>query len=194
MTPEAILLDVLNRKKDNGYGLKITADQIRKIIIDGVDLTKDSTFKRNFGDASKYVMEFIKNNIKAIVINGAYFDEVRRQGPRIFRTGSVIKPGKRCKYWDWTSANSGKESAMGDDVISEFETFISRTLASTKKNEITIPGRPIKPGSIKMCTSSILRYDKSSHGHSSNCLIAYTTDDCENQEIAEVILHKINNI
>ena len=58
----AILFNVLTRKNENGRDVKITADQIRKIVIGGADLTKDNTFKHNFGDASEYVMNFIKDN------------------------------------------------------------------------------------------------------------------------------------
>lgn len=48
-TSAAILFNVLTRKNENGRDVKITADQIRKIVIGGADLTKDNTFKRNFG-------------------------------------------------------------------------------------------------------------------------------------------------
>ena len=192
-TTAATLFDVLTRKNENGRDPKITADQIRKIVIGGADLTKDNTFKRNFGDASEYVMNFIKDNINVIVVNGKYFDEVRRRGPKIFRTDTVIKPEKRCRYWDYLSMGISMMSAMGSDIIREFETFISRTLSSTKRNNIKMSQRSFKSDTTKLCVCAILRYNKNTQS-SNDCLIAYTTKDCANQEIAEVILNKINNL
>lgn len=189
----AVLFDVLTRKNENGRDVKITADQIRKIVIGGADLTKDNTFKRNFGDASEYVMNFIKDNINVIIVNGKYFDEVRRRGPKIFRTDTVIKPEKRCRYWDYLSMGLSMMSAMGSDIIREFETFISRTLSSTKRNNIKMSQRSFKPDTTKLCVCAILRHNKNTQS-SNDCLIAYTTKDCANQEIAEVILNKINNL
>lgn len=183
-SPDAILLDVLTRKKENGYSLKITADQIRKIVIDGTDLTKDNTFKRNFGFASEYVMNFIKDNINVVIVSGKYLGEIRERGPKIFRTYSIIKPEKRCKYWEYHPIVSSWEWAMGSDIISEFETFISRTLSSTKRNNIKMSQSSFKLGDIKLCAGSLLR-------SSNDYLIAYTTKHCANQEIAEIILDKI---
>lgn len=187
-SPDAILLDALTRKKGNGYSLKITADQIRKIVIDGADLTKDNTFKRNFGFASEYVMNFIKDNINVVIVSGKYLGEIRERGPKIFRTYSIIKPEKRCKYWDYHPIASSWEWAMGSDIISEFETFISRTLSSTRRNNIKMSQSSFKPGDIKLCAGSLLR---GSNRSSNDYLIAYTTKHCANQEIAEVILNKI---
>ena len=184
----AVLFDVLTRKNENGRDVKITADQIRKIVIGGADLTKDNTFKRNFGDASEYVMNFIKDNINVVIVNGKYLDEIRKRIPKIFRINSIIKPEKRYKYWEYypiDSIDSRWEWAMGSDIISEFETFISRTLSSTKRNNIKMSQSSFKPGDIKLCVGSLLRRS------SGDCMIAYTTTDCANQEIAEVILNKI---